>query len=93
MKDQFQQVDDHFKRDDEAFAEYQKKIEHEFERKEHHLRDHDAEIKHIHKMLSVNEADREELHTICNQLDQKMEEYNLALEKKLNEKFTKLLDK
>jgi len=50
-------------------------------------------VKYIHKILAVNEADREELHKICDQQDQKLEDYNAAMDKKLNDRFTKLLDK
>ena len=57
------------------------------------MRDHDAEIKNIYKIQNLAKADREELHNICNQIEQKTDTYNAEMDKKLNEKFTKLLDK
>ena len=47
------------------------------------MRDHDAEIKNIYKIQNLAKADREELHNICNQIEQKTDSYNAEMDKKM----------
>ena len=93
MKQQFIEVDEHFTRDDTAFEEYKKRVSRLFDEKQNHLLQHDAEVKLIHNTLQANKEDREELHRNADYQADKLETYNAAMDKKLNEKTARLLDK
>jgi len=62
MKQQFIEVDEHFKADDSEFEEYKKRVSRLFDEKQNHLVQHDAEVKLINNTLQTNKEDREELH-------------------------------
>jgi hypothetical protein len=54
---------------------------------------HNAEIKNIQAQLEINREDRLDLHDICEKTTERMEMLNEQMNIRLNEKFTKLLDK
>lgn len=64
-----------------------------FQQKENHLTKHDQELVSIYNTLKANKEDREELHRICEAQAEKASQDRVDIEKKISERFNKLLDK
>ena len=54
---------------------------------------HDAELKNVYATLEQNKEDREELHRQCDHQADKLESYNAAMGKRLEEKCQKITDR
>ena len=93
MKDQFKAVDDHFDENDEEMKEYRREVKKTFDEKQEHLQLHDFNIQDINNTLVANHEDRQELHKKCEFNLSTTEDLNNKMQKQLNEKFQKLLEK